>query len=135
MQICATLSLLFALLLLAGPAVQLVWLVGTSQFAVESAFAVSYAVLALFGLLLYLLARAFSLRQPGWAIVARFFIVATVLAFVTCLGVAALARSLNAVDSSHGGSIVILALGAWGAVLLATSWLLRLFRRSLARGI
>ena len=135
MRVCATFSLLLALLLLVGPAAQLVWLLVSQQFAGESAFALMYVVLAVFCVALYLLARSFSIREPGWAMVARFFIAGCVLAVVTCLAATALARSLNAVDSSHGGSIFILILGATGAVLLATSWLLRISRRSLATGV
>ncbi len=129
MRVCATLSLLLALLLLVGPAVQFFWLLVSRQFSVESAFALAYGTLAVFCTLIYFLARSFALRTLSLAMVAKFFIAGCALALGACLTATTLTRSLNAVDSSHGGSIFILALGATGTVLLATSWLLRVTRR------
>jgi len=135
MHLCATLSLVSALLLLVGPAVQLVWLLISRQFALESAFVLMYLVLAVFCALLYVLVRSISISKPGWPRVARFFFAGCALAVVACLAATGLARSINVVDSSHGGSFIILVLGAAGALLLATSWLLRVTMRSAATGV
>jgi hypothetical protein len=135
MHLCATLSLLLALLLLIGPAVQLVWLLVSHQLALESAFMLMYGTLAVLSASLLLLVRSFSLRTLGWPAVARFFVVGSVQVLVACLAAFGLSRMVNVVDSSHGGSLVVLVAGATGALFLATSWLLRAAWLSAGAGV
>src|SRR5215475_11227003 len=121
-----------ALLLGLQPFASLVSMVLPPYQSVESGFILTYCVIAVFTAIVVLLAHRLGRRSPKWSNVSYLCLVSIGL-LVLALGAFLLLTALfGAVDSSHGGSLMLLLMATLGIALGAMVWLARRTRLALA---
>jgi MFS-type transporter involved in bile tolerance (Atg22 family) len=103
--------------------------VGPEEF--ESGFVLADIIIAVIACALVSLSRSHLHRDVAWSNVWRYFGISVVFVVCSWLITWALAVSINVVDSSHGGAIIIVPMATLGVAAAATVYLAERTRRAL----